>query len=127
MLQIWINFFKVFKIAFQKTNSRVWLNTIKLITSKFISEAYLLILLLTTKSICVAQIDMAKIVTIQKKVSPPNCTDIRPSFLVSQCAVAADCKPEPLFYIMMQVTAYLNGFINLARSLMQASIIYWHH
>ena len=53
---------------------------------------------------------MAKMVTMQKNVSPPNCTDINPSFLVSQYAVAADCSPEPLFYIMMQVTAYLNGF-----------------
>ena len=70
---------------------------------------------------------MAKMVTMQKKVSPPSCTDISPSFLVSQYAVAADCKPEPLFYIMMQVTAYLNGFCSLARSLMQASIICWHH
>ena len=66
---------------------------------------------------------MAKIVTIQKKVSPPNCTEIRPSFLVSQWAVAADYKPEPLFCMMMQVTAYLNGLFNLARSLMTHSIM----
>ena len=36
------------------------------------------------------QMDIAKIVTMQKNVSPPNCTDMSPSFLISQCAVAAD-------------------------------------
>ena len=70
---------------------------------------------------------IANIVTIAKKVLFPYYTEIKPSFFVSQKAVAAVCSPEPLFYIIMQVTAYLNGFYNLARSLMQASIIYWHH
>ena len=73
------------------------------------------------------QTAMAKIVTIQKKVWEPSCTEIRPSFLVSQKAVAADCSPEPLFCVMMQVTAYLKGFARRASSLMQVSMICWHH
>ena len=73
------------------------------------------------------QTAIANIVTIQKNVWEPSCTEMRPSFLVSQYAVAADCKPEPLFCVIMQVTAYLNGFARRASSLIQVSMIYWHH
>ncbi len=66
---------------------------------------------------------MAKIVTMQKKVWEPIWTDVRPSFLTSQWAMAADCSPEPLFWVIMQVTMYLNGFAKRASSLMHVSII----
>ncbi len=69
------------------------------------------------------QIAMAKIVTIQKKVCEPICTEVKPSFLPSQKAHAADCNPEPLFCVIMQVTMYLNGFSRRAKSLMHISII----
>ena len=52
---------------------------------------------------------------------------MRPSDLVSQNALAAEAIAAPLFYWIMQVTTYLNFLFNLARSLMQDSIIYWHH
>ena len=75
----------------------------------------------------VAQIATAYIVTIQKNVLLPYCTEIRPSLLVSQHAVAAVCRPVPLFSRMMQVTTYLNIFWSLVRSLMHESMICWHH
>ena len=73
------------------------------------------------------QICMQKIVTMQMYVGWPSCTEIKPSFFVSQKAVAADWIAAPLFYWMMQVTTYLNSFCSFAKSLMQPSMICCDH
>ena len=70
---------------------------------------------------------MQKIVTMQMYVGCPSWTEIKPSFLVSQKAVAADWMAAPLFYWIMQVTTYLNSFWSLAKSLMHPSMIYCDH
>ena len=74
-----------------------------------------------------AQICMANTVTMQVYVCWLSCTEIRPSFCLSQKAVAADAIAAPLFYWMMHVTTYLNFLLSLARSLMHASMICWDH
>ena len=83
--------------------------------------------ILSNCSIKRPQICMQKIVTMQMYVGWPNCTEIKPSFFVSQKAVAADCMAAPLFYWMMHVTTYLNSFWSFAKSLMQPSMICWDH